>query len=121
MGPVMEVTLPPPLHACRSDAPDAAADVCSMRTPTKAHSSTMIIRHPKSIGSFMLEPMSLSIPLSASWVAPTRPDRAHLPPRCDCSLLKRAAASVESIAPYPLSARSLDSRVLSKASSRACR
>lgn len=116
----MEVALPPP-HAWRSDAPDAAADVCSMRTPTKAQSSTMIIKHPKIIGSFILEPMSLSIPLSASWFVPTRPFHMPLPPTCERSFLKRAAASDESIAPYPLSARSLGSRVRSKASSNACK
>ena len=57
------------------------------------------MRHPNSIGNFMLELMSLSIPLSASWLVPTLPFHMSLPPARERSLLKRAAASVESIAP----------------------
>ncbi len=55
--------------------------------------------HPRSMGHFILELMSLSMPLSASWLVPTLPFHMSLPPLCERSFLKRAFASIESIAP----------------------
>ena len=106
------------LQAWRPE-PEAAAVACVIRTPTSAHSSTMIIRQPRSIGHFILELMSLSIPLISSWAEPTCPCRIPLF-TCCMSFLNLDAASPLSIAPYPLSARSLGSRVLSNASKSAC-